>query len=73
MKGTKGLMKIFNSNVTLLGDVVVAQSDFSLAIWYNIDVPQHVTMVSVRGEVIQVVREDVSNIFSAVLFREILW
>lgn len=39
---------------------MVAQSDFNLAIWYNIDVPQHVTMVSIRGEVMQVVRDEVN-------------
>lgn len=40
-------------------DVVVAQSNSNLAIWYNIDLPEHVTMQSVRGEAIEVLRENV--------------
>ncbi|XP_023169799.2 intraflagellar transport protein 172 homolog [Drosophila hydei] len=39
-------------------DVVVAQSNSNLAIWYNIDLPEHVTMQSIRGEVIEVLREN---------------
>ncbi|KAH8356732.1 hypothetical protein KR084_006478, partial [Drosophila pseudotakahashii] len=39
-------------------DVVVAQSNSNLAIWYNIDLPEHVTMQSVRGEAIEVLREN---------------
>ncbi|XP_030372622.1 intraflagellar transport protein 172 homolog [Scaptodrosophila lebanonensis] len=38
-------------------DVVVAQSNSNLAIWYNIDLPEHVTMQSIRGEVIEVLRD----------------
>lgn len=59
LKAKKNLRKNFHFQCPLLGDVVVAQSDFNLAIWYNIDVPQHVTMVSIRGEVMQVIREEV--------------
>lgn len=43
-------------------DVAVAQSDASLAVWYNIDMPEHVTMISVRGEAMEVVREGVSKV-----------
>ncbi|EDW33148.1 GL24638 [Drosophila persimilis] len=39
-------------------DVVVAQSHTNLAIWYNIDLPEHVTMQTIRGEAIEVVREN---------------
>ncbi|XP_043070065.1 intraflagellar transport protein 172 homolog [Drosophila bipectinata] len=39
-------------------DVVVAQSNTNLAIWYNIDLPEHVTMQSIRGEAIEVLREN---------------
>ncbi|XP_017022793.1 intraflagellar transport protein 172 homolog [Drosophila kikkawai] len=39
-------------------DVVVAQSNANLAIWYNIDLPEHVTLQSVRGEAIEVLREN---------------
>lgn len=39
-------------------DVVISQTDSSLAVWYNIDLPEHVTIMSVRGDVYDVVRED---------------
>lgn len=39
-------------------DVVIAQTDSNLAVWYNIDLPEHVTIMSVRGDVYDVVRED---------------
>lgn len=43
-------------------DVAVAQSDANLAIWYNIDMPEHVTIMPIRGEATEVIRENVSNI-----------
>lgn len=39
-------------------DVAVAQSDSNLAVWYNIDLPEHVTIMNVRGDVFDVVREE---------------
>lgn len=40
-------------------DVVIAQTDDNLAVWYNIDLPEHVTIMSyVRGDVYDVVRGD---------------
>ena len=42
-------------------DVVVAQSNSNLAIWYNIDLPEHLTLMPIRGEVLEVVRENVSQ------------
>lgn len=42
-------------------DVAVAQSDSNLAVWYNIDMPEHVTLMPVRGEVIEVTRDEVSS------------
>ncbi|XP_037908543.1 intraflagellar transport protein 172 homolog isoform X1 [Hermetia illucens] len=39
-------------------DVAVAQSDNNLAIWYNIDLPEHVTIIPIRGEAFDVIRED---------------
>ncbi|KAH8365613.1 hypothetical protein KR093_002735 [Drosophila rubida] len=39
-------------------DVVVAQSNTNLAIWYNIDLPEHVTLQTMRGEAIEVLREN---------------
>lgn len=41
-------------------DVVIAQTDTNLAIWYNIDMPEHITLMPVRGEVTEIVRENVS-------------
>lgn len=38
-------------------DVAVAQSDAQLSVWYNLDMPEHVTSVAVRGEVLDVTRE----------------
>ncbi|KAL9903021.1 intraflagellar transport protein 172 homolog [Glossina fuscipes] len=38
-------------------DVVVAQSNCNLAIWYNIDLPEHLTLVPIRGEITEVIRE----------------
>lgn len=40
-------------------DVVVGQSNNNLAIWYNIDLPEHVTLTAIRGDAIEVVREGV--------------
>lgn len=39
-------------------DVVIAQTDSNLAVWYNIDLPEHVTIMTVRGDVFDVIRED---------------
>lgn len=38
-------------------DVAVAQSGGSLSVWYNIDLPDHPTVIPVRGEVTDVLRE----------------
>lgn len=48
-------------------DVAVAQSDDTLAVWYNMDMPEHVTMMPVRGDVVEVVRDLVSVHLYAVL------
>lgn len=40
-------------------DVVVAQTDMNIAIWYNIDMPEHVTLMPIRGEVHEIIRENV--------------
>ncbi|XP_055373567.1 intraflagellar transport protein 172 homolog [Condylostylus longicornis] len=39
-------------------DVAVAQSDNNLAIWYNIDLPEHVTLMPIRGDAFDVIRDD---------------
>lgn len=41
-------------------DVVIAQTDDKLAIWYNIDMPEHITLMPVRGEVTEIIRENVN-------------
>lgn len=39
-------------------DVAVAQNDSNLVVWYNVDMPEHMTTIPVRGEVTDVVREE---------------
>ncbi|KAK7792281.1 hypothetical protein R5R35_013312 [Gryllus longicercus] len=39
-------------------DVVVAQSRNNLCVWYNIDVPEQVTLITIKGDVVDVVRAD---------------
>lgn len=42
-------------------DVVVAQSNNNLAVWYNIDLPEHMNLLPIRGEVLEVVRGEVND------------
>lgn len=49
-------------------DVVVAQTDSNLEIWYNIDMPEHKTLLPVRGEVVEIIRGNVST--ESVEFRK---
>ena len=37
-------------------DVAVAQAGISLAVWYNIDFPEHPTVMPVKGDVIDIIR-----------------
>ncbi|XP_076636937.1 intraflagellar transport protein Oseg2 [Colletes latitarsis] len=39
-------------------DVVVAQSSQTLAVWYNVDAPEVATLIPVRGDAMDIVRED---------------
>ena len=39
-------------------DVVVAQSRDNMAVWYNIDAPERVTMLAIKGDIVDIVRED---------------
>lgn len=48
-------------------DVAVAQSGDQLAVWYNIDMPELVTLMPVRGEVIEVERFEVRIYFGSLL------
>lgn len=53
------LSKVAFVQWVIQSDVAVAQCDANLGIWYNIDMPEHVTMMPVRGEVMEVVRDEV--------------
>lgn len=54
------LPKAFFVQWVIQSDVVVAQTDnMNLAIWYNIDLPEHITLMTVRGEVTEIIRENV--------------
>ncbi|XP_024868398.1 intraflagellar transport protein 172 homolog [Temnothorax curvispinosus] len=39
-------------------DVVVAQTGQTLAVWYNVDAPEAVTLTPIKGDVIDIVREN---------------
>ena len=39
-------------------DVVVAQSRDNMAVWYNIDAPERVTLLAIKGDVVDIARED---------------
>ncbi|KAF0975063.1 hypothetical protein FDP41_005816 [Naegleria fowleri] len=39
-------------------DVVVAQNRSDLCVWYNIDAPDRVTIVQIKGEVVDIIRSD---------------
>ncbi|KAK4876609.1 hypothetical protein RN001_009115 [Aquatica leii] len=39
-------------------DVAVAQASNSLAVWYNIDVPEHPTVLNVQGDVVDILRSN---------------
>lgn len=40
------------------GDVVVAQTSNTLAVWYNVDAPEAATLIPIKGDVVDIVRED---------------
>ncbi|CAK9818338.1 Intraflagellar transport protein 172 homolog [Anthophora plagiata] len=39
-------------------DVVVAQTGQTLAVWYNVDAPEVATLIPVRGDAVDIIRED---------------
>lgn len=39
-------------------DVVVAQTAQTLAVWYNVDAPEAATLTPIKGDMVDVVRED---------------
>ena len=39
-------------------DVVVAQSRENMGIWYNIDAPERVTLLPIKGDIVDIARED---------------
>ncbi len=54
-------------------DVAIAQMDNNLAVWYNIDLPEHVTIMPVRGDVYDVIREDVSSgVFRNIIAKNVI-
>lgn len=61
MSGEKQLLlpKALFVQWVIQSDVVVAQTDNNLEIWYNIDMPEHKTLMPVRGEVVEIIRENV--------------
>lgn len=64
MTGSKQLLlaKALFVQWIVQSDVVVAQTDSNLHIWYNIDMPEHKTTMPVRGEVIEIVRANVCSL-----------
>ena len=39
-------------------DVIVSQSRDNMCVWYNIDAPERVTMLAIKGDIVDVVREE---------------
>ena len=39
-------------------DVVVAQSRENMAVWYNMDAPERVTLLPIKGDIVDIVRDD---------------
>lgn len=61
--GSGNLPVYFSSNFIYkpfewIPDVVVAQSRENMAIWYNMDAPDRVTLLPIKGDVVDIVRED---------------
>lgn len=71
MSGEKQLLlpKALFVQWVIQSDVVVAQTDNNLEIWYNIDMPEHKTLMPVRGEVTEIIRENVRIIYLRPYFR----
>ena len=42
-------------------DVVVAQTKDNMGIWYNIDAPERVTLLPIKGDIIDIAREEGKN------------
>ncbi|XP_017777562.1 PREDICTED: intraflagellar transport protein 172 homolog [Nicrophorus vespilloides] len=58
---TSGSKACIYSDVTFVqwvesSDVAIAQSGTTLAVWYNIDLPERPTILNVKGEVVDIVR-----------------
>ena len=47
-----------NHNKQCFSDVVVAQSRENMAVWYNMDAPERVTLIPIKGDIVDIVRED---------------
>ena len=48
-------------------DVVVAQTKDNMGIWYNIDAPERVTLLPIKGDIIDIAREEGEKFFSYIL------
>lgn len=59
--GTKQtlLVKVSFVQWVIQSDVVVAQTGSNVVIWYNIDMPDHLTTFGIQGDVAEIVRDDV--------------
>ena len=44
-------------------DVVVAQTKDNMGIWYNIDAPERVTLLPIKGDIIDIAREEGEKFF----------
>lgn len=55
------LVKVSFVQWVIQSDVVVAQTGSNVVIWYNIDMPDHLTTFAIQGDVAEIVREQVLN------------
>ncbi len=48
----------FFKHGSCFSDVVVAQSRENMAVWYNMDAPERVTLLPIKGDIVDIVRDD---------------
>lgn len=56
------LMKVSFVQWVIQSDVVVAQTGSNVVIWYNIDMPDHLTTFAIQGDVAEIVRDNVGGL-----------
>lgn len=61
--GTKQtlLVKVSFVQWVIQSDVVVAQTGSNVVIWYNVDMADHLTTFAIQGDVVEIIREQVSQ------------